>query len=475
MKELYRFLEKVRGKRIVVYGDVMLDRYIRGKVERVSPEAPVQVVDMEEIEEDVGGAGNVAKNLSVWGTKPVLVARVGDDEDGRKVEEMLFRMGVEAALVRDSKTQTTLKVRIVANGHHILRLDRDGNKSVDDEVSHNVEALLFDFLSDAIGFIVSDYGKGVVDSNILDRAVKDRKPPLVTLDPKRRDLSFYGKVNYAKPNKKEFLEIRAFEGLENLSFEEAGRIVVERHGLDGLLVTLGKDGMVLFRSDGEPERIRVSSREVFDVTGAGDTVMAVFSLFLFAGASPLESARISSLAASCSVEKFGTKPVYPFEIFPFMRNLEKAPPLNDLLAALDRERKKGKRVVMTSGFFDLIHPGHILFLREAAKLGDILVVAINSDESTRRLKGKSRPVLDELSRINVLVNLPGVDYVVVFDEDHPGNLIRRIKPHVYVKGRGIKKELLPELGDVEKEGIELVIIPELYESSSSSIVDRIKS
>ncbi len=471
VKRVAGLLKEIKGMKVAVFGDIMLDRYIWGRVERVSPEAPVQVVEIEREEEDIGGAGNILKNLIAWGAEPVFVGCVGDDEEGERVREKLRSFGVNpeyTVVVKDGRT--TVKTRIMAGSQHILRLDRDSRPNIPEDAIKSIKNALKEVIEEAKGLIVSDYMKGTIPRPLPEIIPKGIDVD-VTVDPKRENLSFYQGASFIKPNLREFSRAAAFEHIHDIPLEEAGRLIAKKHNLKGLLLTLGKEGMILFRGD-TYFRIKAEAREVYDVTGAGDTVISVFSAMLFAGASPEEAALISNRAASVSVGKVGARPVHPHEVFPFLRDEKKAPPLERLKDILKEERKRGKKIAMTSGFFDLIHPGQILFLKEAGRLADILIVAINSDSSTRKLKGNLRPILEEEERIQVLTHLPGVDYVVVFDEDHPGKLIRELKPDIYVKGKGISRKELPELEALEDERVEIVILPELCPTSSGKILKK---
>ncbi len=474
IEQVKGWLDRLKELRIAVIGDIMLDEYLWGRVERISPEAPIQVVEVEREERDLGGAGNVVKNIVPWGPRVFFFGVVGNDLEGETVKNMLREIGVDTEGVYvDGNRRTTIKTRVIAESQQVVRIDKEVRDPIDDNAVKHIVSKVMDIKDELDGIIVSDYGKGVVTGRIVRELRKGYDGP-ITVDPKKRDLSIYKGVNFIKPNKKEFSEIMGFEGLD-LELEEAGKRVIEKYGLDGLLVTLGKDGMKLFLRDKEPYHIFSTAKEVYDVTGAGDTVISLFSSFLFAGADPILSAEVANISAGIAVSKVGAKPVYPFEFLSILEGSGKLLPLEILKEIIDGKRREGKRIVMTSGCFDMIHPGQIIFLKKSKELGDVLVIALNSDESIRRIKGKGRPVLSLEDRVQILSHLSYVDYIVVFGEDAPVEVIKVLKPDVYVKGRGIDKRTLPEKEAIDDIGCEVVILPELHEYSSSKLIEKIRN
>ncbi len=435
------------GVRVLVVGDVMLDQYIAGQVKRISPEAPVPVACVRKRWTVPGGAANVARNLARLGVGTDLAGLAGRDEAGDALRRELAAEGIGDGLVYTEARNTTRKIRIIAHGQQLLRLDEEMIAPPRAEESAALREKILELLPGCGAVVLSDYGKGVLlgcaESGGLCAAVitaaRERGIP-VLVDPKGGQWRRYAGAQCVTPNSAEFALACGLEAAETPDREERERLAArlrENYGLERLLLTRGAKGMALFADDRPPYYVRAAVREVADVSGAGDTVIATLAACVAKGLDWEESARVANIAAGVAVGKMGTAPVPLAELNQALRENADNPKLYDasaLLEKLEEWRRGNESIVFTNGCFDLLHPGHISLIRQCAALGDRLVVGLNSDASVRRLKGPSRPVQNEQSRALLLAALQGVDAVILFDEDTPLELIRRVRPDVLVKG-----------------------------------------
>jgi D-beta-D-heptose 7-phosphate kinase/D-beta-D-heptose 1-phosphate adenosyltransferase len=421
--------------RVLVVGDLMLDRYWRGGASRVSPEAPVPVVLVQGCEERAGGAGNVALNIAALGARVSLMGYCGRDEAADSLVGLLERSGIRCEIRRLDRLPTITKLRVVSRHQQLIRLDFE-------EAFHGVDPapLLEAFagrLTEADVVVLSDYGKGTltaVDEMIaLCRAAGKR----VLVDPKGTDFGKYRNADMITPNLAEF-EAVAGSCAGEPELEANGRRLLNRLGLAALLVTRGEQGMSLLRRDENPLHLPARAREVFDVTGAGDTVISVLAACLAAGKPVHEATALANLAAGIVVGKMGTSSVSVEELDDALRGPRAyhrgVIGVEDLLEAIRTARRNGEKIVLTNGCFDILHPGHVRYLQEARALGDRLIVLVNSDASVKRLKGSGRPINTLEHRLAMLAALECVDWVLPFEEDTPRDLICRILPDVLVKG-----------------------------------------
>ncbi len=428
--------------RILVVGDVMLDRFIYGTVERISPEAPVPVLRVERETVMLGGAGNVARNVVGLGARATLLSLVGDDSAGHEVQAMIAaETALDADLVVEPGRATTVKTRYVSGGHQLLRADRETVRPVG---ALGLSRLLGAFeaaLEEHDVVVLSDYAKGLLSDEalpaLISRAVARGVP--VIADPKNVDFTRYAGVTLIKPNRKELIAATRLPALHDDEIETAARIVQADTGIPHVLVTRGERGMTLVGPDDTLAHLPTRAREVYDVSGAGDTVLATLAAAFAAGATPLAASHLANLGAGIVVGKTGTAPIRLAELAAALAggpagSGQKVLSAGDAACAVETWRSLGLRVGFTNGCFDLIHPGHVSLLAQARAACDRLIVGVNSDASVRRLKGPTRPVQDETSRATVLAALSPVDMVVVFDEDTPMDLIQTLKPDVLVKG-----------------------------------------
>ena len=436
-------VDAMRGARVLCVGDVMLDRFIYGDVERISPEAPIPVVRIQREISMLGGAGNVVRNLVALGARPVFVSVVGDDEAGREVGNLIGALdGVDPCLVVQPGRQTTIKLRYIAGSQQLLRADRETAAPIAETTCRKVLALIEQVLPRVDLVVLSDYGKGVLCNGVLQatiRAARQAGRPVI-VDPKGSDYRIYAGASLLTPNRKELAEASKLPVGTADEIVAAARHMLESCDVDAILATRSQDGMTLVPRSGEACHLPAEAREVFDVSGAGDTVVATLAAALAARVPLEQAAQLANAAAGIVVGKVGTAVAYAAELVTAIHTQElledeaKIMTLEALQDQAARWRHRGWRIGFTNGCFDLLHPGHISLLRQAKAACDRLVVGLNSDVSVRRLKGPTRPVQNETSRSTVLASLEAVDAVVLFDQDTPLDLITALRPDVLVKG-----------------------------------------
>ena len=436
-------VDHLAGARVLCVGDVMLDRYIYGRVDRVSPEAPIPVIEMAESTAMLGGAGNVAANLVALGADCRFVAVMGDDEEGRQMAALAAdHIGVQSRLVVESGRMTTLKTRYIAGGHHLLRADRETRTPLESPTRRALLAEIADRLPLVDAIVLSDYGKGVlgdgVAAEIIDLAKQAGRVAIV--DPKGRDFARYRGADVLTPNRRELAEATGRPTETDADVEAAARQVIADAGVGAVVATRSEQGMSVIADDRPAIHHRAVAREIYDVSGAGDTVIATLAAALAAGNPLGQAAALANLAGGIVVGKVGTAPIRRDELAAAVRHarwVDSESKVTDTAMAqrlVTTWRADRHRIGFTNGCFDLLHPGHLSLLRQARARCDRLVVGLNDDASVRRLKGANRPIQNEVARAAVLASLEIVDLVVVFAEDTPLALIDRLRPHVLVKG-----------------------------------------
>lgn len=438
-----KILQHMGAARVLCLGDVMLDHFLYGEVTRISPEAPVPVFRIVRETLMLGGAGNVARNLSALTAGSTFVACVGDDAAGREVARLLGReAGVEPCLETLGDRRTTEKSRFVAGAQQLLRADREDVAEVSGPVAAAVLARVKARLAECRVLALSDYGKGLLTPALLTEALALAAAAGVPaiVDPKGRDYARYRGAFLATPNRAELAEATGMPVSGDAEIVSAARHLIESCGIANVLVTRSQDGMTLVEGSGAVHHVAARAREVFDVSGAGDTVVATVSAVLAVGGSLVDAAVLANLAGGIVVGKIGTATVSLAELYAAAdaagggRDGGKCMALDLARATVAAWREQGLTVGFTNGCFDLLHPGHVSLLRQARAACDRLVVGLNSDASVRRLKGPTRPVQNENARASVLGALADVDAVVIFEEDTPIEAIRALTPEVLVKG-----------------------------------------
>ena len=466
---------------IAVLGEAMLDVFVTGDVERISPEAPVPVLRHRQDRLVPGGAGNVVCNIARLGGAPILITVVGDDSEGASLLALLAAEGVKTEAIVAKGRMTTSKTRVMGGGHHLMRIDREDVSAIPEAVEDEVLARLKSALPGALALAISDYGKGMLTDRILTRAISMARAGSVPVivDPKRRDFEIYTGADVIKPNR---AELSAVSGLDCRTDEEVLRAAEEVMRLTGadLLVTRAEKGMSYFSLRAAPIHMPTQAKLVFDVSGAGDAVLATFAYGLV-GRLPIEQTlRLANLAAGIVVSKPGTATISLDELRAEAALQEEAAAFQKgALASVDEARairehwrRQGLSVGFTNGCFDLLHPGHISTLRGAAKLCDRLVVGLNSDQSVGRLKGPSRPMQPAKARAAVLGAIDCVDLVVVFEADTPLDLIGALMPDVLIKGADYAEDQIVGAHIVRAAGGRVERIQFVEGHSTSDLVRR---
>jgi D-beta-D-heptose 7-phosphate kinase/D-beta-D-heptose 1-phosphate adenosyltransferase len=465
---------------VAVAGDLMLDETWTGTVERVAPEAPVPLLALEAMSRRAGGAGNVVENLACLGARVVALGAVGPGEEGAWLARRLTTLpGASGTIVVDPLRATPVKRRLVSEGRQLMRVDEELRSALSPAAESALIAASRRAVGEADVLLLSDYAKGTLTpaltSALLDAARAKGIPALV--DPKGRDYGRYRGATAVTPNRRELEAVTGETARDLPTVASLGTRLRDELGLEALLVKLSEEGMLLLARGKEPRRITAHAREVFDVTGAGDTVLAALGVAVGCGLPLFEAAEVANRAAGCAVSRAGTAPVHWADLLegtagsPHEKLVDRA----HLPALASMLRRAHRRVVFTNGCFDLLHPGHVKLLSEARRGGDVLVVGLNSDESVKRLKGEGRPILSESDRAQVLGGLDAVDFVVVFDEDTPEALIRELRPHALVKGGDYTEATVVGAPFVRSYGGDVVLVPLVEGRSTSSMLARLKS
>ncbi len=482
---MMQLLDQFHRGRIVCLGDLMLDRYVYGTVARISAEAPIPIIHAERDEAMLGGVGNVARNIAAAGGGAHLLATCGDDDAGAEVADLITGMAqVTSALVLQAARPTTVKTRYIAAGQQLLRADRETTEAINTADGERLLSRLDEAFANTDVLVLSDYGKGVLSDQVLTAAIERARAahiPIVA-DPKRRDFAAYAGVDVLKPNRAELAAATGMPCDNDDQVTLAARAAMGRCDIGAMLVSRSEQGISLIPRDGPPSHLPVRAPEVFDVSGAGDTVVAIFALSLAVGAEPVLGARLANLAAAIVVGKVGTASVSRDELAngimaaDLTRSEDKVVSAAMAQADCERWRSRGLRVGFTNGCFDLLHPGHISLLNEAKSNCDRLVVAINDDASVRRLeKGDDRPVQTEAARALVLASLAMVDRVVIYADDKPIPLLRQLRPDLLIKGGDYDLDGVVGGDLVQGYGGEVMLATFVEGHSSSAVISRMKA
>ena len=481
MHPLARTVVELPASRILVVGDLILDHYVEGAANRVSPEAPVLVFETQGERHQLGGAGNVAANLKGLGAEATVLGVVGEDVAAERLKELLQELLIDVSnLVVDTSRPTTRKTRYISRTAQVLRVDAEKRHHLQGEAEQRVLAYLGQrpFCHDAV--LISDYGKGMVTAAVVAAAIEAAHSvggPVI-VDPKGTDYSIYRGVDLMTPNQ---AEAEKATGIEIHGKDDLHRVAERLKAITGVktaTVTLGKEGIFYEAEDGEARIIPTEAKAVFDVTGAGDTVVAMLAFARACGVGMHESIRLANLAAGVTVGRFGTYAVSRQEILALLGQAGrgKVLTLEEAVSVAAKLRSEGQDLVFTNGCFDILHPGHTDYLQRARSYGDALMVAVNTDESVKRQQKKGdRPINTLNDRMDVMAALHAVDYLVPFDEDTPATLIEAVSPQVLVKGEDWRDKGVVGREWVEARGGRVVLVPLREGCSTSAIIDRIKN
>lgn len=481
--ETLHSLEKRPPAHIAVVGDVMLDKFMYGQVDRISPEAPVPVMRYVREISMLGGAGNVVRNLISLGQHCELVGVIGNDQPGFDIAKQIsVDDKVTPHLLTDQGRPTTVKTRFVAGIQQVLRCDVESADPLSPALEEQVLLRLRMAATQAKAIILSDYAKGVLTPKVIADAImlgKQFGKPVI-VDPKVRDYSRYKGADIITPNRKELAEATGMTITSVDDAIKAAQSLIEHFSFGAVLAKLGGDGVCLVRKGKEPFHVKATAREVYDVSGAGDTVVAAFAMAL-AHDLPIEfAARLANEAGSIVVGKVGTATVTVEELVRNLRQVEdrelsdKICSQNKAMEIAERWRRQGLRVGFTNGCFDLLHPGHISLLQQARRACDRLVVGLNSDTSVKRLKGDARPIQNEKARATVLATLAPVDLVVIFAEDTPLELIKALRPHILVKGADYTVDTVVGAQDVLSWGGQIVLADLVEGQSTTNTIKKLR-
>ena len=479
--DLLPHIDRLKSARVLCIGDVMLDHYVYGQVERVSPEAPIPVLWIEREMKTLGGAGNVLRNLRALGAASSFISVVGNDEAGREVGRLVeVQDGTEAHVLVQPQRTTTVKTRYVAANQQLLRADRESSTPLDPYIREDLLRLARELVTDHSVVIISDYAKGVLTEGValeIIRAAREAGARVI-VDPKGGDHIRYRGADLLKPNRRELAHATGMPVATDDEIVGASRALIERCGFNAVLASLGAEGMVLVGADGTVHLQRAEVREVYDVSGAGDTVVATVGTALAAGMTLTDAARLANAAAGVAVSKIGTAVVYASELIASLsgRDLhaaDKVVPRSHALDLVVRWRRYGLKIGFTNGCFDLLHPGHVALLGQAKAACDRLVVGLNSDASTARIKGPRRPIQSESERAAVLASLAAVDLIVIFEEDTPIELIREIRPQLLVKGADYRLDEVVGADLVKSAGGEVLLADVVPGYSTTATIARL--
>ena len=480
--KIFNSLEhKFHGQKILVVGDIMLDRYLWGKVSRISPEAPVPVVKVHRETQTAGGAGNVALNVAGLGLQVEICGFIGSDADGAQLVQLLEESGVDTSGIIHTPRSTITKTRIIGGHQQMLRLDMETDSAIDDSDTERISNIIDSKLRDGVGvIIISDYAKGTLSEDICRAAIQAgrRYGIPVLVDPKGNDYFKYTGATALSPNRSEMAQVSHTPVTDMDSLVRAGQQLIETLDLQFLLLTLSEQGMALIDRD-SVQHIPAVGREVFDVSGAGDTVIATLAAGMAAGIDLPDAVRLANMAAGVVVGKVGTIPIKRRELIQAITD-EQAIDQSDKICTpeslserIDRWHAQGERIVFTNGCFDLLHVGHVTFLERAKHQGDRLIIGLNTDHSVRLLKGASRPLIPHDERARVLAALASVDAVVLFDEDTPVELIKRLRPDVLVKGTNYREDQVAGADEVRSWGGNVVLLPVVGDHATTKILNAV--
>ncbi len=471
--------EYIKDIKILVFGDFMIDHYINGDVNRISPEAPVPIVNTKSRQSKLGGAGNTINNIISLGAKVRAIGCVGKDSYGSMLLKSLKLIGVDIDYMAAYKElQTIVKTRVVSKSHQLLRIDEEIIMDIPEKYIQYLKSNVFKIFDGINALVISDYGKGSVNegmSKFLIQQAKIFKIPVI-IDPKGKEYTKYEGATVITPNTKELSEAINKKILTEEDVLSSGLELCKKIKIDYLVLTRSEKGISLFKKDDNFKKdFPAVAKDVVDVTGAGDTVVAIISILLSLKFEIYDICKIANIAASIVVTKFGTSTLSLNELISKISYSGKFKLLNKTTAKymINALKENNKKIVFTNGTFDLLHSGHLYSFEQAKKFGDILIVAINSDSSVKRYKGDLRPIISENNRIKMICSLEIVDYVILMEEDNPSKIIELIKPDICVKGEDWKNKTIPEKEIIDGYGGKLKFIKLYQNISTTNIISKI--
>ena len=464
-------------KKILCIGDIILDTYSQGLVERISPEAPIPVLRVTDSDKEVlGGSGNVARNVTAAGNNCHLISVIGDDNDGEIFKQLCKKTkNLTFNLVIDKERCTTMKRRFVSGNQQVLRVDRESRKNISKQIEEKILEKFNSKLSESSVVIISDYNKGVLTKNLLEKIIKIAKlnKKIVIVDPKNKDFSVYKYANIITPNLKELLKATNFPAtsIDDKLIERLSKKLIKSFKFQSIVTTKSSKGISLVNSQSKSVHLPSKAKEVFDVSGAGDTVVSYIASGILRGFDVEHSVKLANEAAGIAVSKFGTATVTEDEVTRKLK--KKICSLSNIVREINDNNYTD--VGFTNGCFDLLHKGHLDYLKKSREKCGFLIVGINSDMSVKKLKGNSRPIINEIERSEILSNFDFIDRIVIFNELTPINLIKKIKPNYIFKGDDYKVNEVVGANEIKKWGGKVMLIKCTKGKSSSRIIERIKN
>lgn len=474
-----RQLYKMQDVTVLVYGDFMVDKYIHGNVNRISPEAPVPVLHVTGKERKFGGAGNVVSNLLALGVKVRVAGFTGNDEDGMWLSDTFSDMGADTTYMKNvSQVQTIIKTRITSRNQQFIRLDEERAENIATDMETQILNEMSNMLQGIDVVILSDYGKGnvtsIVAQGIITACIQQNIP--IVVDPKGTDYSKYKGATVCKPNEKELAVATGMTLTSDENVEKAGFTLKNQNEIENLVISRSEKGIMLLKDEKIRKDFPTKAQEVIDVTGAGDTVVATIAAALASGVKLEDCCKLANIAAAIVCSKFGAANAIIPELVEAMEGnaKDKNFTLEEVKKQLQDAKLQGKTIVFTNGCFDLLHAGHLSSFKQARQYGDVLVVAVNSDASVKKNKGDSRPIIDEVNRMKMVAALEYVDYVVLMEEDNPTRILSVLQPDVVVKGKDWEGKYMPERETIEAYGGKMQFIELEQGLSTTAIIGKIQ-
>ena len=472
------------SEKILCVGDLILDHYIHGDIERISPEAPIPILKTNDKNYNIlGGCGNVARNICSANNKCHLISIVGNDDDGLKLKEIVKKINnLTSSLIVDPDRCTTKKTRYVCENQQILRVDKEMENPISKVIETKIIKLLKKKINNCNVIVLSDYNKGLLTNDLIKKVIKiaqDYKKILI-VDPKKKDFSVYAGATFITPNLKELKSATNTSGIRTKSNEDSlvlklSKQIIRKFNFKAVITTRSSNGISVVTDTGSYFHLPSEAKEVYDVSGAGDTVLAYLSSSISKGESLESSIKISNLAAGRAVAKFGTSVVSIDEIDSIKKIKNSKIVTNQDINKILKDYDSKKLIGFTNGCFDLLHTGHISYLKSAKQKCDILILGLNSDKSIKKLKGKNRPIVEQKDRVEILSSFPFVDKIIVFDEVTPIKLIKKIKPNIIFKGKDYKKNDVVGFHESKKWHGRVMLIDFIKNKSTTNLIKRIKT